>query len=116
MMGPLFYILLDWVFTLLVLQTSFLAVGYPLPISYVIVGFALGMVLSLVSLIPGGLGIMEGGMAAIYVGLGVPLETAVVAILIFRVVYYVLPLLFSLFFMHGMFIQGTHLSRDLTPT
>lgn len=106
MIAPLVYILADWVLTLLVLYTSFLAVRYPISAAYVIVGFALGIVLSLASLIPGGLGVMEASMAAIYTSLGVPYETAVVAVLIFRVVYYVLPLLFSLFFLRGMFVQG----------
>lgn len=112
MVAPLFFIILDWTFTLLVLYTAFLSIRYPLPIGYVVVGFALGMVLSLVSVIPGGLGIMEGGMAAVYASLGVPFETAVVAVLIYRVTYYVLPLLFSLFFLHGMFVQGTHVRRE----
>jgi uncharacterized protein (TIRG00374 family) len=109
MIAPLLYILADWVFTLLVLYTSFVAVRHPVSAAYVVVGFALGIVLSLASLIPGGLGVMEGSMAAIYTSLGVPYETAVVAVLIFRIAYYVLPLLFSLLFLRGMFLQGTHL-------
>ncbi len=97
MLGPIFWIAVDWVATLLILHTAFLAVGYPLPFSFVIVGFAVGIVLSLVSFIPGGLGIMEGSMAAIFAGLGVPFEVAVIAVLIFRVAYYVLPLILSVF-------------------
>jgi len=34
-------------------------------------------------------------------------------VLIFRVAYYLLPLLASLFFLHGMFVQGTSLSKEL---
>ena len=71
----------------------------------VIVGFAVGVCVSLASLVPGGLGIMESSMTAVFVSLGVPLEPAVVAVLIFRLVYYVLPLLVSLFFFHGLMGQ-----------
>jgi uncharacterized protein (TIRG00374 family) len=113
MVGPLAYIIFDWMFTLLILHTSFLAVRYPIRLSFVIVGFAVGIVLSLASLIPGGLGIMEGSMAAVFASLGVPFETAVVAVLLFRAIYYLLPLLFSLFFLHGMFVQGSHVGDEL---
>jgi uncharacterized membrane protein YbhN (UPF0104 family) len=75
--------------------------------SIVIVGFSIGIVLSIVSFVPGGLGIMEGSMSAIFVSLSVPLETAVIAVLIFRVAYYFLPMLISLFFFRGMLVQGT---------
>jgi uncharacterized membrane protein YbhN (UPF0104 family) len=47
------------------------------------------------------------------VGLSVPFETAVVAVLIFRVAYYVVPLVISAFFFRGMLVQGTHLPPDV---
>lgn len=96
MLGPTFYIVLDWVFTLLVLYTSFMAIGVPIAMSHVIAGFAIGMFFSIASLVPGGLGIMEGSMAAVFVSLGVQFEQAVVAILIYRAAYYGLPILASL--------------------
>ena len=52
-------------------------------------------------------------LAAVFSSMGVPFETAVVAVLLFRVIYYLLPLLISLFFLHGMFVQGTNLSKEL---
>lgn len=113
MVAPLVYIGLDWLFTLLILHTSFIALRYPVPLSQVIVAFAVGIVASFASLIPGGLGVMEGSMAAIFAGFGVPYETAVVATLLFRITYYVLPLLLSLFFLHGMFVAGRQLGREL---
>ncbi len=112
MLGPVFYIALDWLFTILILYTAFIAVRYPIPITHVIVGFAVGIVLSFASLIPGGLGVMEGSMAAVFASMQVPFETAVVAVLIFRIAYYLLPLLLSLFFLHGMFVQGTTLRHE----
>jgi uncharacterized protein (TIRG00374 family) len=70
------------------------------------------MTLSYVSLIPGGLGIMEGSMAAIYAGFGVPYENAVAAVLIYRVAYYLLPLIASLFF-YNMFTQGRLVGAEI---
>ncbi len=96
MLAPTAYILLDWVCTLLVLHTAFIAIGHPVRPSYVIAGFAIGMFVSIVSLVPAGLGVLEGSMAAVFASLDVPLERAVVAVLIFRVAYYGLPLLASL--------------------
>lgn len=114
MVAPLFYIIVDWFLTILILYTSFLTVRYWIEFAEVIVGFAVGIVLSFASLIPGGLGVMEGSMAAVFSSMGVPFETAVVAVLLFRVIYYLLPLLISLFFLHGMFVQGTTLSKELS--
>jgi hypothetical protein len=116
MVAPLFYILVDWFLTILILYTSFLTVRYWIDFAEVIVGFAVGIVLSFASLIPGGLGVMEGSMAAVFSSMGVPFETAVVAVLLFRVIYYLLPLLISLFFLHGMFVQGTSLSKELSDS
>ncbi len=76
------------------------------------IGFSVGICLSLVSIVPGGLGIMEGSMTAVFVGLSVPFETAVVAVLIFRLTYHVLPLLLSLFFFHGLMLQAARGMRS----
>ncbi|MFN8640607.1 MAG: flippase-like domain-containing protein [Candidatus Binatia bacterium] len=113
MVQPVLYIALDWLLTILVLYTAFLAVQYHIALGHVIVGFAVGIVLSFASLIPGGLGVMEGSMAAVFASMQVPFETAVVAVLLFRVAYYLLPLLISLFFLHGMFVQGSNVGQNL---
>jgi uncharacterized protein (TIRG00374 family) len=115
MVSPVIYIALDWLFTILVLYSAFIAVQYKVALSQVIVGFAVGIVLSFASLIPGGLGVMEGSMAAVFASMQVPFETAVVAVLLFRVAYYLLPLLISLFFLHGMFAQGRSVGNEIAP-
>jgi uncharacterized protein (TIRG00374 family) len=107
MILPTLWIIADWAATVLILYSAFWIIGSPIPLSIVVVGFSIGIVLSIVSFVPGGLGIMEGSMAAIFVSLSVPLETAVVAVLIFRVAYYFLPMIISLFFFRGMLVQGT---------
>jgi len=112
MAAPTVWIIADWFITLLILWGGFLAVHYPIPMSYVVVGFAVGIVLSLISFVPGGLGVMEGSMAAIFASLSVPFETAVVAVLIFRVTYSILPMVISVFFFRGMLVQGTRVNPE----
>jgi uncharacterized protein (TIRG00374 family) len=106
--GPACWILIDWVFTLGVIWLAFRSVNYPIGPGLVVIGFAVGICLSLMSFVPGGIGVMESSMTAVFVSLGVPLETAVVAVLIFRVAYYLLPLLTSLFLFHGVMVQVAH--------
>lgn len=113
MIVPTLWIVVDWAVTMLILYFAFIAVRYPIPMSFVVVGFAVGIILSLVSFVPGGLGVMEGSMAAIFASLSVPFETAVVAVLIFRVAYYLLPMIISVFFFRGMLVQGARAAPDV---
>jgi uncharacterized protein (TIRG00374 family) len=106
--APAAWILLDWVLAMSILWAAFQAVDYPISPGVVMVGFAVGVCLSLVSIVPGGIGVLEGSMTAVFVSFGVPLERAFVAVLIFRVVYYLLPLCLSLFFFHGVMVQAAH--------
>ncbi len=115
MLLPTLWIVLDWAVTILILWGAFVAVGYPIPMSWVVVGFAVGIILSMISLVPGGLGVMEGSMAAIFAGLGVPFETAVVAVLIYRLAYYVMPMITSLFFFRAMLVQGAFIGTQEDP-
>jgi len=102
MVLPVVYIILDWVVTLGVLWASFWCVGEVVPFPLVTVGFAIGILFSMVSLAPGGIGIMEGSMTAVFHALGVPLEPTVVAVLIFRLAYYAVPFLVSVAFFRTM--------------
>jgi len=102
MILPVVYIVLDWVVTLGVLWASFWCVNQDVAFPIVIVGFAIGILFSMVSLAPGGIGIMEGSMTTIFVALGVPLEQTVVAVLIFRFAYYAVPFLVSVAFFRTM--------------
>jgi uncharacterized protein (TIRG00374 family) len=105
MLVPAAWITFDWVLTLGIIWVAFRSVGHPIPLGLVLIGFGVGVVLSLVGVIPGGLGIMEGSMTAVYVSLGVPLEPTVVAVIIFRFAYYVVPLLISVFLFRGLLRQ-----------
>jgi len=112
MIMPTLWIVGDWAATIMILHSAFWIIGAPVALSIVIVGFSIGIVLSFVSFVPGGLGIMEGSMAAIFVSLAVPLESAVVAVLIFRIAYYFMPMVISVFFFRNMLVQGTRQAEE----
>jgi uncharacterized protein (TIRG00374 family) len=112
MAAPLAYIGVDWFLMLATLYSSFYCVSSPVPMHVVVIGFSTGVFLSIINLVPGGFGIMEGSMAAVFAAFGVPLETAVVATVIFRVSYYVLPLLLTLAFLQPMLaVARPHVSE-----
>ncbi len=59
-------------------------------------GYVLGIMAGVISMVPGGFGIQEGSMAGIYVLLGVRFEQALLASIIFRFIFYLLPYLLIL--------------------
>lgn len=107
-LAPAAWIMLDWLFMIGILWAAFRVVNYPVSPGLVVIGFAVGIALSLVPLVPGGLGIMDASMTGVFVRVfSVPLEHATLAVLIFRLAYYVLPLLTSFFLFHGLVRQAT---------
>ena len=104
--APVLYIFLDWIGCLLTLYFCFLAIHYFIHPEVLVVGFAVGLFASILSLIPGGLGIMEGSMAAVYYSLTVPLEEAIVAVILYRLIYYVFPFLTSLLVYRSLFKEA----------
>jgi uncharacterized protein (TIRG00374 family) len=97
------YICGDWIFTILILYLAFLAVGIKIPIGVLLAGFALGMATTLIPILPGGLGAMEIAMASVFSQMGgVEWETALMAALIYRVVYYILPGIISVIVYWGL--------------
>ena len=88
--------LFDWVSALASLWFCFFALGKLVGISTLITGFSLGITAGFISFIPGGLGIQEASMAGIYSVLGIPLSAAILATILFRIVYYFVPFFISL--------------------
>lgn len=88
---PFLYLLLEWVAAAAVLYFCFVATGHFMRPWVLAAGFSVGVFIFLISVVPGGLGIMEISMAGLYVSLGVPFEKVVVALLAYRILYYFLP-------------------------
>jgi len=100
--GAIAFSCLDWICTLLVLDLGFRAVGVSVPIGLLIAGFALGMITTLIPILPGGLGAMELAMTAAYATFGIPWHSALVACLIYRLAYYIIPAVLSFFVYWGL--------------
>ncbi|MCQ1536688.1 UPF0104 family protein [Methanosarcina sp. KYL-1] len=79
-------------FDMLTLYFFFIAAGNPVSPSILLVGYGLPLLFGrLAFLLPGGVGIVESTMAALYTGLGVPGPIAVVAILSYRMFSFWIP-------------------------
>jgi uncharacterized protein (TIRG00374 family) len=79
-----------------VMYFCFRAFNYHIPVNFLIIGFSIGQIIGILSMIPGGAGTMEGSMALVFVALGIPLETALSSIILFRLSFYILPFFMSL--------------------
>jgi uncharacterized protein (TIRG00374 family) len=109
-----FYICADWIFTLLILYLGFKAVGVNISVAQLVSGFALGMITTLIPFLPGGLGAMELTMTAVFAGLGISWHDALVASLIYRLCYYIIPACISVFVYWGLRLsEPLDLSEEL---
>ncbi len=81
-------------FDMLTLYFFFIAAGHPVRPSILLVGYGLPLLFGKITfLIPGGVGVVESMMAALYTGLGVPRPIAVVVILSYRMFSFWIPTL-----------------------
>ncbi len=97
-----FYVCGDWFFTILILYLAFLAVGIKIKIGVLLAGFAVGMATTLIPVLPGGLGAMELVMASVFSQMGIDWNIALMAALIYRFVYYIIPGIISVFVYWGL--------------
>lgn len=69
----------------------FIATGHPLRWHVLLAGYGVPLLLGRASFLPGGIAAIEIGMTAMYSSLGVPVQVAVVAVLIYRLVSFWIP-------------------------
>jgi uncharacterized protein (TIRG00374 family) len=86
----------DWLFTVATLFFAFRAFGLSVSPGVVLTGFFVGLSAGSLSMIPGGVGVQDASMAGVYVLLGVALEPALLATILFRACYYFIPFLAAL--------------------
>ena len=91
--GPALGATFNIVFDMLTLYFLFVAAGHAVSPGVLLAGYGLPLLLGKVTFLPGGVGIVEGTMAALYDGLGVPDGVTVVVILTYRVLSFWLPTL-----------------------
>jgi uncharacterized protein (TIRG00374 family) len=76
----------------------FKALAIPVHLGVLITGFNFGITLTVISFIPGDLGVQEASIAGILAIFGVPFSQSVLAAVLFRVLYYFVPFVVSLGF------------------
>ena len=112
---PALYALFDWLLMFACLKCSFLAVRYPVDNMILLVGFSVGIFMTLVSFTPASIGVMEGSMAATFYFLGLDYNRALLATLIYRFAYYFLPIMTSLYFYKQFFVSApTEMELEVT--
>jgi uncharacterized membrane protein YbhN (UPF0104 family) len=94
--GPALGALLNVGFDALTLYLLFVAAGHPVSLGVLLTGYGLPQLLSKISFLPGGVGIVEATMAALYNGMGVPGAVTVVVVLAYRALSFWLPTLLGL--------------------
>lgn len=113
------YTCLDWGMAMTALYFAFRAVGINLPVGHLSAGFTAGQAATLIPVLPGGLGAAEGSMAAVFESLGLNWEKALMAVLLYRVCYYFVPGLISIFVFWGLKVSEPSLMentvRDVFP-
>lgn len=87
---------LNWALQLSALWTIFAAFGVSMPIGVLVLGFGAANLVTALPHTPGGLGVVEAGMTATYVAMGVPMGTALVGVLCYRLLGHWLPVLVAL--------------------
>jgi uncharacterized protein (TIRG00374 family) len=86
----------NWALQLAALWIVFVAFGVAMPLGVLILGFGAANLVTALPHTPGGLGIVEAGMTATYVALGVPTGTALVGVLCYRLLGHWLPVVVAL--------------------
>lgn len=96
---------------------AFAAADYLLGLGLLVVGYGLPLLLGKIGLLPGGVGVIEGAMATLYSGFGVPKAIVVVVILAYRFLSFWLPILvgFYSFPISKIGSQLAIMSNDKTP-
>lgn len=80
-------------FDFLALELLFLASGYHANPAVVLAGYGPPLLVAKLTPLPGGVGLIEGGMLAIYSSVGVPAAESVVVIITYRLISFWIPVL-----------------------
>ncbi len=92
--GPFLGASLNVLFDMLTLYFLFIAAGHPVSPGILLTGYGLPLLLGKMAfVVPGGVGVIEGTMVALYDGLGIPDPVTVVVVLTYRILSFWLPLL-----------------------
>ena len=83
-------------FDILCLELVFIAAGQHIHLTLLIAGYGVPLLLGRASFLPGGIAVIEVAMSALFGGLGVPANVAVVVVLTWRLISFWLPTLIGI--------------------
>ncbi len=87
---------LEWVTTIFLIYNIMRILGEPVPISKFLPIFVMAIVAAIVSMAPGGIGSFDITLILGLKAIGIPSEKVLLAIFLYRVSYYILPLVIGL--------------------
>jgi uncharacterized membrane protein YbhN (UPF0104 family) len=77
-------------FDIAALGATFAATGHPLPIAPLVLGYLIGYLANLIP-VPGGFGVLEGGLAGALVAYGAPATEATAAVIVYHAIAFWIP-------------------------
>jgi len=89
---------IEWAAAIVTMGFCFDALGSVPSVGVLITGFVIGLVAGVISMVPGGFGVQEASMAGMYALMGINFQQALLAAVLFRGAYYLIPYLLSLIF------------------
>jgi uncharacterized membrane protein YbhN (UPF0104 family) len=86
LIGALGYLALD----IAALGASFAATGHPIPVAPLVLGYLIGYLANLIP-VPGGFGVLEGGLAGTLIAYGAPATQAAAAVIVYHAIAFWIP-------------------------
>ncbi len=104
----------DWIFALATLELCFNAFGLVTPFTTLTSGFIVGKTATVLSLIPGGIGVQSTSTGGIFALLGIPFKTGTLVAELFRISYQYIPYIASLVIFRQL-LRNMRQSRQHQP-
>jgi uncharacterized protein (TIRG00374 family) len=111
--GPMYYATLSNIGEVATLYVVFLAFGEVINPGSVIIAYAIANFAGLISILPGGIGIYEGLMIAVFAASGVPPSISIPATIMYRVLTMVLQLPIGYYFYHRTINSGGEVKKPV---
>jgi uncharacterized membrane protein YbhN (UPF0104 family) len=108
LLGAIGYLALD----IAALGALFAATGHPLPIAPLVLGYLIGYLANLIP-VPGGFGVLEGGLAGTLIAYGAPVTQATAAVIVYHAIAFWIP---SLGGVSGYALLQRRQRRSVTAT
>jgi uncharacterized membrane protein YbhN (UPF0104 family) len=86
LIGAVGYLALD----IAALGASFAATGHPVPVAPLVLGYLIGYLANLIP-VPGGFGVLEGGLAGTLIAYGAPVTQATAAVIVYHAIAFWIP-------------------------